>query len=260
MGSHLSEDLQKGSRPLQRGLEIGLVHALQAHALDAGAGLQRLQHGLQIGLVLGVGRVPIHGAGVVGVDENVRVVGEGRKILTVLPMVVEVHHHASGGVIRRAGDPRTLGHGVDVVALVAGVFSVTAVMILANLLITPLYLTFIGKSVGVGEVLKAIFTASKNAANGASGTQSEILNNSNTVIKMIPTILLPFNFTKATLNGAIVLLLYKPLSNVLKATRLIEHELGDSKENKFNYRSLIVTLIAIVIIVVALCVIFFVLK
>ena len=147
-----------------------------------------------------------------------------------------------------------------IVALVAGVFSVTAVMILANLLITPLYLTFIGKSVGVGEVLKAIFTASKNAANGASGTQSEILNNSNTVIKMIPTILLPFNFTKATLNGAIVLLLYKPLSNVLKATRLIEHELGDSKENKFNYRSLIVTLIAIVIIAVALCVIFFVLK
>ena len=147
-----------------------------------------------------------------------------------------------------------------IIALVAGVFSVTAVMILANLLITPLYLTFIGKSVGVGEVLKAIFTASKDATGSIAENQSEIHNSSNTVIKMIPTILLPFNFTKATLNGAIVLLLYKPLSNVLKATRLIEHELGDKKENKFNLRSLIVTIVAVAIIAAALCIIFFVLK
>lgn len=147
-----------------------------------------------------------------------------------------------------------------IIALVAGVFSVTAVMILANLVVTPLYLTFIGKDVGVGEVIRAIFTASQNATGSTAETRGEVIRNSNSVVKMIPTILLPFNFTKATLNAAIVLLLYKPLSNVLKATKMIEYELGDKRENKFNTRSLIVTLVAISIIVVALCVIFFVLK
>lgn len=143
-----------------------------------------------------------------------------------------------------------------IIALMAGVFSVTAVMILANLLITPLYLTFIGKNVGVIEVLRAVFTTAK----GGNGSRDEVLENGSMVVRMIPTILLPFNFTKATLNGAIVLLLYKPLSNVLKATKMIEYDLSDNKEKRFNTRSLIVTLIAVAIIVVALCVIFFVLK
>lgn len=147
-----------------------------------------------------------------------------------------------------------------IVALVAGVFSVTAVMILANLLITPLYLTFIGKDVGVIEVLKQVFLDAQSGAEGSVGTKDEVLKNSSAVVKMIPTILLPFNFTKATLNGAIVLLLYKPLSNVLKATRMIEYDLTDTKEKKFNARSFAVTLIAIAIIIAALCVIFFVLK
>ncbi len=144
-----------------------------------------------------------------------------------------------------------------IVALVAGVFSVTAVMILANLLITPLYLTFIGKDVGVMEVLKEVFLG---AQSGAAVTKDEVLKNSSDVVRMIPTVLLPFNFTKATLNGAIVLLLYKPLSNVLKATKMIEYDLTDTKEKKFNVRSFIVTLVAIAIIIAALCVIFFVLK
>ena len=147
-----------------------------------------------------------------------------------------------------------------IVALVSGVFSVTAVMLLANLLITPLYLTFMGKEVGVMEVIKAVFTATKNATEGVADTKDAVLQNGNAVIKMIPTILLPFNLTKATLNGAIVLLLYKPLSNVLKATRMIEYELGDKRESKFNSRSLTVTIVAIGIIAAALCIIFFVLK
>lgn len=147
-----------------------------------------------------------------------------------------------------------------IIALVAGVFSVTAVMILANLLITPLYLTFIGKDVGVMEVIKTVFTSANGSAGGTAEAKDEVLKNGSAVVRMIPTILLPFNFTKATLNGAIVLLLYKPLSNVLKATRMIEYDLSDNKEKKFNLRSLLVTLIAIVIIVAALFVIFFVLK
>ena len=69
-----------------------------------------------------------------------------------------------------------------VVGLVTGVCAVTAVMLLANLLITPYYL---------------------------GGSPKD-------VAAMIPTVLLPFNLVKATLNAAIVLLLYKPISTVLK--------------------------------------------
>ena len=71
-----------------------------------------------------------------------------------------------------------------IVGLLSGIFAVTAVMVLANLLITPYYM---------GTTMQA-------------------------VAELIPKVLLPFNFLKATLNGALVLLLYKPLSGVLKRT------------------------------------------
>jgi len=70
-----------------------------------------------------------------------------------------------------------------VIGLVAAVVSMTAVMMLMNLIVTPLY------------------TSSSSAD----------------VAKMIPTLLLPFNLTKAVFNAAFVLLLYKPVSRALKA-------------------------------------------
>ena len=78
---------------------------------------------------------------------------------------------------------------------------------------------------------------------------------------MIPTMLLPFNLVKATLNGAIVLLLYKPLSNVLKRTGFIEKKAQNSEAKKgFNTRSIFVTLIAAAVIAGSLCIILLVLK
>lgn len=70
-----------------------------------------------------------------------------------------------------------------VIGLVAAVISMTGVMMVMNLLITPLY------------------TSSSSAD----------------VAKMIPTLLLPFNLIKATFNAALVLLFYKPVSRALKA-------------------------------------------
>jgi riboflavin transporter FmnP len=121
-----------------------------------------------------------------------------------------------------------------IVALVSGIFSVTAVMLIANIFITPLYLTYVvGAPTSMGDIIK----------------------------NYIPTVLLPFNFTKATANAAIVLLLYKPLSGMLKKTRMIEYKLADNNEKKgFNVRSLIVTLIAVAVIVISVCVMFFVIK
>jgi hypothetical protein len=83
------------------------------------------------------------------------------------------------------------------------------------------------------------------------------------VVAMIPTVLLPFNFIKATLNASIVLLLYKPLSNVLKRfgfLRTKESTSQDQPKTRHLVRSLIVTLVAVAIIVASLLVIFLILR
>jgi len=116
-----------------------------------------------------------------------------------------------------------------VIGLISAVCSVTAVMLLANLLITPHFL---------------------------GGTTAE-------VAAMIPKVLLPFNLVKATLNAALVLLLYKPLSNVLKKTGLLprkQEEQGNvPTESAPKGRMLVVSTIAIGVIALSLCVVFFVL-
>ena len=112
-----------------------------------------------------------------------------------------------------------------IASLMAGVFSVTAVMILANLFVTPFYM-------GVPRDM---------------------------VVGMMPTLFLPFNLVKSTLNAAVVLLLYKPFSTVLKRTRLIEYRLSDGKDKGgFGARSLIVTLVSVAVIVAAICMVVFV--
>ena len=73
--------------------------------------------------------------------------------------------------------------GGAVLGLVSAVVIMTGVMMVMNLYVTPLY---------------------------TSSTSAD-------VAKMIPTLLLPFNLTKAVLNASLVLLLYKPISRALKA-------------------------------------------
>lgn len=75
-----------------------------------------------------------------------------------------------------------------VIGLGVAVISMTVVMMLLNLVVTPLYMT----NTTVGDVAK-----------------------------MIPTLLLPFNLTKAVFNAALVLLLYKPVSRALKSAGLM---------------------------------------
>ena len=119
-----------------------------------------------------------------------------------------------------------------IIGLLAGVFSVTAVMMIANLFITPLYLTYV---IGVPTTMSG-------------------------VAEMIPDILLPFNLIKAILNAAIVLLFYKPLSNVLKKTGVIEVSEGNmSKNTTSRVRNVIVTTISLLIVVASVAIIFLVL-
>ena len=117
-----------------------------------------------------------------------------------------------------------------IVGLCSGVFAVTSVMMLANLFITPYY---IGGSVA-------------------------------DVAAMIPKVLLPFNLVKATLNAAIVLLLYKPLSKSLKRIGFLStasaSEAVSETETQERVRSVYITVIALAVILASLAVIFFVLK
>ena len=120
-----------------------------------------------------------------------------------------------------------------IIALLAGVFSVTAVMLVANIFITPLYLTYVVNVPTTSEDIIRYY---------------------------IPKTLLPFNFLKATVNGGLVLLLYKPLSNVMKKARLTEYRLdGNAEIKRFDKRSLIVTAVSVLVVTAAICVIFFVL-
>lgn len=116
-----------------------------------------------------------------------------------------------------------------VVGLLSGVFAVTAVMMLANLLVTPYYV---------------------------GGTAAD-------VAAMIPKLLLPFNLVKATLNAAIVLLLYKPLSQILKRIGFLysvpSKEINEQEKHTRRVRSIVITAIALLVIAVSLVIIFFVL-
>lgn len=88
-----------------------------------------------------------------------------------------------------------------VIGLALGVVVLTAVMLLWNYLITPLYM--------VG------FSRGQIAA-------------------MLPTIFLPFNLVKGGLNMAVILLLYKPVVTALRKARLVPESQTIVQSGKIN--------------------------
>ena len=115
-----------------------------------------------------------------------------------------------------------------VAGLCTAVFSMTAVMILANMFITPYYM-------GVAR--------------------SE-------VVALIPTLLLPFNAIKAVLNASLTLCLYKPITKVLRHSglgRRTTAEPTESVSGNNRLRTALVWVIGGFITVFALIVIFAVL-
>ncbi|MBE6672324.1 MAG: ECF transporter S component [Ruminococcaceae bacterium] len=109
-----------------------------------------------------------------------------------------------------------------ILALSSAVITMTATMMVANLLVTP---HFMGVTVGQ-------------------------------VADMIPATFLPFNFLKALLNAGAVLLLYKPLSRALR--HFGRDKNGASSHKSDPKRSLILAAVAVAIIVLALLLLFFV--
>lgn len=118
-----------------------------------------------------------------------------------------------------------------IVGLIASVFSMTAVMLLFNIFITPIYM-------------------------GVSRAE---------VIALIPSLFLPFNLLKAVMNSAVIMILYKPISVALKAAKVLpKNELmkdvsaasaEDGKKKNIIF-SLVVSCVSVATIV--LCVLIFV--
>ena len=88
-----------------------------------------------------------------------------------------------------------------VISLACGVVALTAVMLLWNYLVTPIYM----------KIDRAVVTA------------------------MLPTVFLPFNLVKGGLNMAIILLLYKPVVTALRKAHLVPESKGSAAQtSKFS--------------------------
>ena len=98
------------------------------------------------------------------------------------------------------------------------VLTVTSVMLVANIFITPLY-----------------FQMPRQA-----------------VIDMLPGLLLPFNLFKSIMNASIMLLVYKPLIGALRKAKLVGGI--ESKNYKFGVKSVILFIVASLLLVSAVLV------
>ena len=85
-----------------------------------------------------------------------------------------------------------------IIGIYASVAAVTLVMIPMNILVTPIY----------------------------TGAPTDM------IIKLIPTLLLPFNLFKSLFNGGAVLLIYKPLVKGMRAAKLIPPTKDEGKGAK----------------------------
>ena len=103
-----------------------------------------------------------------------------------------------------------------IISLAVSVVSVTSVMLLANLFITPYFM----------------------------GADRSV------VISMIAPLLLPFNLTKSVMNAAITLAIYKPLTTGLKKSRLIPT--SDKNNFKMNTKSVLLIITAVLIVILAI--------
>ena len=115
---------------------------------------------------------------------------------------------------------RTLSGAIS--GSIVAVFSMTAVMLVANIFITPFYM-------GVDRSV---------------------------VISMLTTLLLPFNLVKGIINAAITMIIYKPVTGVFKKMGLMAKNNAPADKKSFLWLSLA----AAVIIVLATVFIVFVLN
>ena len=102
-----------------------------------------------------------------------------------------------------------------IVAFFAAVIATTGVMLILNIFVTPIYLF---------DYLKIMPEAAAREY----------------VMSILPTILLPFNASKALLNSSVAMLLYKPLTVALAKAKLVQ---GKATKLTFNKYSIVIIVI-----------------
>ena len=103
-----------------------------------------------------------------------------------------------------------------IIGLYSSVAATTAVMLLMNVLLTPIY----------------------------QGVPRSV------VIAMLPSLFLPFNFAKTLLNAAIILLIYKPVVVALRKAKIHEGKKMDIKFSKQSVITIIASLVSLAVAIV----------
>ena len=116
-----------------------------------------------------------------------------------------------------------------VIGLAAGWIATTAVMILWNYIVTPIYLASL--SVGFSDM-----EALSEAVRGIRPT----------VAGMLIPVFLPFNLLKGGMNAAITMLVYKPIRAGLSASRLMPETAAVSKKSKINIGAMLVSVFLLI--------------
>jgi riboflavin transporter FmnP len=97
-----------------------------------------------------------------------------------------------------------------IIASLVAVISVTVMMLLANIIVTPFYMHYPRSA----------------------------------VIQLIPTLLLPFNLAKSVMNASVMLIIYKPVTTLLKRIGLIK---GGSTGYRFGLKAILLTVISVLV-------------
>lgn len=100
-----------------------------------------------------------------------------------------------------------------IISVIVSAISVTAVMMVANIFITPFYM---------------------------GATRSD-------VIALIPALLLPFNLCKCIINAASLLIIYKPITTALKKSGLVKN--SANTVYSISKKSIILTVTSLIVIV-----------
>ncbi len=154
------------------------------------------------------------------------VIGWIMDVLSTAPFVC-----VSAWVYRRK---RTMNGAI--LALAVGVLTAIATMMAMNVVFTPAFMM----NMSLVDFVRIPFDEEIRGA---------YLENMRNVVGMIPTILLPFNVTKAFLNGGLVLVLYKPISTAMKHAKVIK---GEPASLHFDRKSILMLVIGILVIAVCI--------
>lgn len=103
-----------------------------------------------------------------------------------------------------------------IIGLFSAVGATTAVMLLMNVIFTPIY----------------------------QGVPRDV------VVSMLPTMFLPFNLAKTLFNAAVIMLIYKPVTVALRKAKIVEGRVMDIKFGKQSVITIVISSVSLIVAIV----------